>query len=61
MDHRIDTVSGRRDLPARREPYWHKMRRDVYVEFRKSAKGWGALGSRVGVVLLAARYNLLRS
>lgn len=32
----IDTITKRRDLKIRREPYWHKLRIGQYLGFRKS-------------------------
>ena len=35
MATRIDTVASRDKLKARREPYWHRLRRGCYLGFRK--------------------------
>lgn len=35
MTHKIETVSARMRLVPRREPYWHRLRRGMYIGFRK--------------------------
>lgn len=35
MANRIDTVGGRNKLAPRREPYWHRLGKGLYVGFRK--------------------------
>ncbi|MCP3869434.1 MAG: tyrosine-type recombinase/integrase [Gammaproteobacteria bacterium] len=34
----IDTITKRRNLPPRREPYWHKLRAGQYLGLRKSER-----------------------
>jgi len=41
MGYRIDTVKSRSKLPARREPYWHKLVTRQYLGFRKLENGEG--------------------
>jgi len=38
---RIDTITGRRKLTPRREPYWHKLATRQHLGFRKLADGSG--------------------
>lgn len=35
MKHRIDSVTARAKLKARREPYWHRLSKGFYLGFRK--------------------------
>lgn len=35
MKHRIDTVTARAKLNARREPYWHRLHKGFYLGYRK--------------------------
>lgn len=35
MNNRIDTVSGRKKLESRREPYWYKLSQGQYLGYRK--------------------------
>jgi integrase len=39
MTMRIDTVSGRKKLTPRRDPYWSKTAQGVHIGFRKMAEG----------------------
>ncbi|HIF18743.1 MAG TPA: integrase, partial [Cycloclasticus sp.] len=39
MSNRIDTISGRKKLSARTEPYWYKLSMGQYLGFRKLADG----------------------
>ena len=43
---RIDTISGRSALSARREPYWAKIREGCYLGYRKTESGSGAFIAR---------------
>jgi len=47
MKHRIDTKTGRDQLPPRRNPYYKKLRRGVHVGLRKLASGAGTWTARV--------------
>ena len=39
MTTKIDTVSGRKKLPPRRDPYWSKVSRGVHIGYRKMTEG----------------------
>jgi len=41
MGFRIDTISGRRKLPPRAEPYWYKLSMGEHLGFRKLTDGSG--------------------
>jgi integrase len=41
MPNKIDTVAARSKLPARREPYWHKINKGFYIGFRKMSANSG--------------------
>jgi len=41
MAHRIDTITGRRKLKPRPEPYWHKLAMFQYLGYRKLKDGGG--------------------
>lgn len=41
MTNRIDTISGRRRLTSRAEPYWHKLSMGEHIGYRKLADGSG--------------------
>lgn len=38
MGNRIDTVSGRANLKIRREPYWNRLSRGLFVGYRKMSE-----------------------